>query len=94
MALPPIIANNPLVKLFRSDGAENKNSGKKDAPGASADSPRDVVQISEAALKKLESVKQKAAADEAQARGVAAETRDLLRADESQTLGLDPEVAG
>lgn len=93
MALPPIIANNPLVKLFRSDGVEDKNTGKKAVAEASTGAARDVVEISEAARKKLESIQSEAAADEGQAREVAAETREMLRADESQTLGLDPEFA-
>jgi hypothetical protein len=93
MALPPVIANNPLVKLFRSEGVETKNSDKKTAAEAPAQTPRDVVEISEAARKKLESVKQKAAEDDVAARKVAVQTRDLLTQDESQTLGLDPEFA-
>jgi hypothetical protein len=94
MALPPIIANNPLVKLFRTNDAENKNlGGKTAAEPPSAGTPRDVVEISEAAKNKLDSVKQKAAEDDRQAHKVAVNTRDILQNDQTQTLGLDSDFA-
>ena len=80
MAIPPIIANNPVFKLFQSDKTQNKDSRKADdsAAASAGSSPQDVVNISEAARKKLESVQQKVADTDTQARRIAGETKGIL----------------
>ena len=87
MALPPIIANSPIAKLFRTEQPKQKGA----AESASASAQQDVVEISEAARKKFGEAQLLA---DQQARVVAEETRDILSKDESQTLGLDPGFAG
>lgn len=88
MVLPPIIANNPFLKLFRSEALEDAaNEIKNSANTMSAGKADDVVEISEAARRKFE---ENLLADEKQARAVAQETGERLRNDESATLGLNP----
>ena len=87
MALPPIIANNPIMKLFRAEQPKQKS----DAASVQEGSPQDVVEISEAARKKFGEAQ---ALSDSRAREVAEETRGILSKDESQTLGLDPKFAG
>ncbi len=76
MALPPIIANLPIIRMFRSDSAP---AGAKTDEKKNASSPRDVVDISGRVI-----------ANEDQARGAAADTRNLLESHPEAFLGLDP----
>lgn len=86
MALPPIIANNPIMKLFRAEQPKQKS----DAASVPEGLLQDTVEISDAARKKFGEVQLLA---DRQARGVAEKTRDILSQDETQTLGLDPKFA-
>lgn len=88
MVLPPIIANNPLLKLFRSEAPEDAGNETKNVSGAT--SARDTVEISASARAKFEEAQ---LADETKVRDVARETGERLRSDESVTLGLDPDFA-
>lgn len=89
MALPPIITNSPIGKLFGAEPAKSTDSAK----GKDSETPqnttqtqtRDVVEISDAAKAKLKEAEQ---LSETQARETAVETRDQLAEDESLTLGL------
>ncbi len=91
MAIPPIIANNPLLKLFRTDkpGGEDE---VKDAGGA-ASTPEDIVEISEAARQRLDGGIHALSADDlGEVQEVAGETRAILE-DTDLSLGLDPEFS-
>lgn len=84
MVLPPIIANNPLLKLFRSETPEHAGRESKNVSGTA--SAGDTVEISAAARAKFEEAQ---LVDETRVREVARETGERLRDDESVTLGLD-----
>ena len=84
MALPPIISNSPLFKLFKTEPAAK--SEPKPAVPQSASQPEDVVEISEAAQARLNGVQ---TLSEQDAPGVAAQTREQLT-DSDIALGLDP----
>jgi hypothetical protein len=79
MNLPPIIANLPFVKSFRS------GSGQSSAPSSARTSaaPQDTVTISNAAQAKIQT---------GQARTLAANTRDEL-SQSPFSLGLNPEFS-
>ena len=90
MAIPPIIANNPLFKLFRTEQQGGEKSGKADTNAAAT--PQDIVQISKTAQQRLDGIRQLSADDPAQFHQVAGETRDIL--DETGlSLGLDRNFA-
>lgn len=93
MALPPIIANSPVGKLLGTDQAKSTESPKEQASEntQSSSSPRDVVEISDAAQAKLKEADE---LNEAQARETAAETRDQLAKNENLTLGREEQAAG
>lgn len=75
MAIPPIISNNPLLKLFRTD---QQGGEKNEKPANTAATPSDIVEISETAQKRLDGIKQLSAEDPAEVQQVAGETRDIL----------------
>jgi len=52
MAIPPIISNSPIFKIFQSDNAKSKT----DKTESAAQSPQDVVEISEAAQQRLNNI--------------------------------------
>lgn len=85
MGLPPIIANNPVIKLFRSDPPKQKGDPAQSAPPGV---PQDEVEISEAARKKFGEMQLRA---DRQARATSKETAALLGRDENLTLGLNPD---
>lgn len=86
MAIPPIIANNPILKLFKTE----PSSGSKTDVAKTPQTPEDIVEISEAAQQHLDGIRDlsKEGADKVQE--VAGETRGILEGDESLTLGADP----
>jgi len=91
MVLPPIIANNPLLKLFRSETPEKTGNETKNSSGAPpAGNAGDTIEISEAARAKFEEAQ---LADETKVRDVAREAGEQLRRNESATLGLNPDFA-
>lgn len=94
MALPPIIANNPIIKLFQTG---QKNASPKDAVPPEAKTgaaPQDIVNISGAALRKLASAQVSPLETDEAAQQTAHQVRGALAGDETQTLGLDPGFAG
>ena len=91
MALPPILTNLPFTKLFRTEQAP-ETDGKQAAPAkkekeSAPSSPQDIVEISEAALKKLEGQSSFLTEDEAKA--AAGETRGILEKNPGVALGLE-----
>jgi hypothetical protein len=87
MALPPIISNLPIIKFFTS----GSSGAKAQAASAKTTAPTDVVEISEAAQKKLEQASGEAITTESAARDIAGDTRIILDSNEDSTLGLDPQ---
>lgn len=87
MALPPIISNLPIVKLFKPNGTTQTAKAEERAPAAGT---KDTVQISEAAQAKLKEAA--ALKSEQQARDTASETRQQI-ADYDGSLGLDPQFS-
>ncbi|MCB9991124.1 MAG: hypothetical protein H6867_07060 [Rhodospirillales bacterium] len=83
MTIPPILANNPLLKLFRND----QQGTKAAVPAVSPQTHEDIVEISEAAQQHLNGVRD--IAGDGEARETAKETADILQ-DSEYTLGLDP----
>lgn len=86
MAIPPIISNSPIFKIFQSDNAKSKT----DKTESAAQSPQDVVEISEAAQQRLNNIQDFSAENQAEIREAAGEAGEILRRDESLTLGVDP----
>lgn len=92
MALPPIIANNPIIKLFQT-GQKNNVSAKETAPPQETKAgatPQDIVELSEAARQKLDRAKVGPLETDQDARQAARHARDALAGHDTQTLGLDP----
>lgn len=85
MAIPPIISNNPLFKLFRTE-QQTVDNGKETSKAASFAPAiqQDVVEISRAALQRLDGIRPLASDDEA--RETADDTRTILEESE-YTLG-------
>ncbi len=90
MALPPIISNLPIFKLFRSEAPTQAPQQTQTAKSGGGALPRDVVEVSEAALDKL-SQSQDKIRNEAQARDTAEDVRDDLAENDDVSLGLDEE---
>ncbi len=86
MAIPPIIGNSPLMKLFRTDPVKPSGDARK-TENTAQDNTQDIVQISEAAQKKLASVGNKPIESRNEAQNVARDTADILRDDDTLTLG-------
>lgn len=87
MAIPPIISNNPLLKLFRTDPA----SGSQDNETASvSQTSEDIVEISEAAQQRLDGIQEFSSERPEEIRQTAQESREILEGDEDLTLGADP----
>ena len=89
MALPPILANLPVFKLFRSGQSETVQQQHGAAGKSSA--PQDVVQISDAARQRLEGLED--LASDSAAGKTATNTRTILADDPRLTLGLPPDFA-
>ena len=87
MAIPPIITNNPIVKLFRS---EQKAPDGPEAGRITQQTPEDIVEISEIAQQRLDGLEALSSKDPARLQEVSVQTRDLLAENESLTLGVDP----
>ena len=81
MAIPPIISNLSIFKLFKSGNTSSAQASK--SPDAKAPL-QDKVEISNAALDKL------SAEDVKKAGQTAVETKGLLEQDHDATLGLEP----
>lgn len=78
MAIPQIIANNPIVKLFRTEQSQETTGQAKAQPDAAgAGLPEDIVEISEAAQQRFESEQNRVTVDNAQQ--TASETREILQ---------------
>ena len=88
MAIPPIISNNPLLKLFRTE--QQSGAGKSKQPVATAQTPEDIVEISEAARERLDGIQDLSARKQDDVRQTAAQTGDILGHNQDLTLGLDP----
>ena len=86
MALPPIISNFPLFKLFRKDGAANVPK-KQAANTARTSAPQDIVNVAKS--EKLASAKK---LTEKEVPAVLSETKDVL-AKTGYSLGLDPKFS-
>ncbi len=86
MAIPPIISNNPILKLFKTDKSGGIDATQKAAEAPN--SPQDVVEISEAARKRLDGVKELSSDNPAEIKTVAENARDILE-ESGVTLGLD-----
>lgn len=97
MTIPPIIANNPLLKLFRTDGKQEQREGADEkAPAARhhRQTPEDIVEISQAAKQKLDGARALSPENTEEPKAIAAQTRDFLLEDRNLTLGLDPAFSG
>lgn len=91
MAIPPIISNNPLLKLFRTDQSGGTDKTKtSDGPST----PQDVVEISDAARKRLDGVRHLSEDKPEEVKDVAGETRDILESNQNLTLGPNQSQAG
>ncbi|WP_435641396.1 hypothetical protein [Micavibrio aeruginosavorus] len=90
MALPPIISNLPIFKFFRAEGPAQPQQQSQTTKTGGAPLPRDVVEVSDAALDKLNQSQDKIR-NEAQARDTAENVRDDLAENEDVALGLDEE---
>ena len=86
MALPPIISNLPIFKLFKS-APSSKQTGP--APAANSTLPKDVVELSDAAKKRLEGVQTLSLKNDTELRETLGQTRSLL-SEHQVSLGLDP----
>ncbi len=86
MALPPIISNSPIFKLFKSSSPAN---GQTNSDQAKAQALKDSVSISTAAARGQKLTDKSLIADEAQARDAARQAREDLAANDV-SLGLDP----
>lgn len=91
MALPPIISNSPIFKIFQSDSTRSKNDVAKTS---GAQTTEDIVEISEAAQERLNGIKSLSSDNAEQVREAAGEAGEILRRDESLTLGVDPAFDG
>lgn len=85
MALPPIISNSPLFKLFTAD--KPARPAAPSAEGKGADTIRDTVSLSDAALEKLDTIR-----DESKARETAGAIRHALEDNPDATLGYREDV--
>lgn len=86
MALPPIISNLPIIKLFKSNAPANNQTNSEQAK---AQAMKDSVSISAAAARGLKLSGTSLIKDDTEARNVAQQTNKLL-ADGEMSLGLDP----
>jgi hypothetical protein len=89
MALPPIISNLPIMKLFKSQNVANT---QKTAESVKASATPDTVKLSAAAARQLKLSGTAEIKDSAQAQQTAANTRALL-AENNVALGLDPQFS-
>lgn len=91
MAISSITSNLLQFRLFKTDDAsKSKDATEAQATGLATPSPQDAVEISGAALQRLESAKI-IGNDPEKAKAVAGETREILE-DEFVSLGLDSTV--
>lgn len=86
MALPPIISNSPIFKLFKSNSPAN---GQTNTDQAKAQALKDTVSISTAAARGLKLSGTALIKDDGEARDVAQQAREQL-AEHDTALGLDP----
>lgn len=86
MALPPIISNLPIIKLFKSNAPANNQTNTEQAK---AQALKDSVSISAAAARGLKLSGTSPIKDDEEARGVAQQTNALL-SENDLPLGLDP----
>ena len=86
MALPPIISNLPIIKLFKSNAPANNQTNTEQAK---AKALSDSVSISAAAARGLKLSGASPIKDDAEARGVAQQANKLL-SENDLPLGLDP----
>jgi hypothetical protein len=90
MALPPIITNSPIYRAFTGGQTRTvKEAGESPAAAASTGT-RDSVELSEAALRKLDAAKAEDLKSQNIARGTAQDVRTELERNPELTLGLDP----
>lgn len=89
MALPPIISNLPIIKLFKSNAPANNQTNSEQAK---AQALKDSVNISAAAARGMKLSGTSPIKDDAEARGVAQNTNALL-SESDLALGLDPKFS-
>lgn len=87
MALPPILSNLPIFKLFKT--AAPSSSARQAGQSTKSAVPKDVVEISEAAKKRMEGLRPLSLKNESELRETLGKTRDLI-AEHGVSLGLDP----
>ena len=89
MALPPVISNLPILKMFGIGASQPAKTGKAPADNSGAKLPQDVVELSEAARSRMEGPQD---LNESQAGNKAKETGALL-SESGVSLGLDPKFS-
>lgn len=94
MAVPPIIANNPLLKLFRGDGKTAHGEADEKTPPVRQQTAEDIVEISQTAAQKLGVVRLLPSGNSDEAIALAGQVREVLVEDERLILGLDPAFTG
>jgi hypothetical protein len=87
MAIPPILANNPIVKMFRSEQTlpDNNEAGR-----LTQQTPEDIVEISEIAQQRLAGIETLSSDEPARIAQVTSNTADILSDNQTVSLGLDP----
>lgn len=89
MAIPPVVSNFPALNVFKSDQARNDAKAPSNV-SPSAGQTEDLVEISSAALEKLQGDQQ--LASESEAHELSGNTKEILQ-DGSYSLGLDPDFS-
>lgn len=98
MSIPPLTDTSSTLKLFKTQQSEQKvqeenNPSQDSTKAAAAEALSDTVQLSEAALKRIEESK---ALDEKQAEETALALKSQLKDERSLSLGMtkEPENSG
>ncbi|PJB73101.1 MAG: hypothetical protein CO093_01405 [Alphaproteobacteria bacterium CG_4_9_14_3_um_filter_47_13] len=87
MTIPPIIANNPLLKLFK---AHNDTKSAENLPKVTDQTSEDIIEISVAAQQRLNGIKPLSSDNQKEIRALATNTGHILKESQDLTLGLDP----
>lgn len=92
MALPPIITNSPIYRALAGGQARPAKEANENPAANSSAATRDSVELSEAALKKLDAAKAEDLKSQNTARGTAQDVRTELERNPNLSLGLDQSV--
>lgn len=87
MALPPIITNSPIYRALA--GGQTRPAKEENSAANAPVAKKDSVELSDAALKKLEAAKAEDLKSQNTARGTAQDVRGELERNPNLTLGLD-----